>query len=362
MENKLKVGITHGDVNSVAYELIIKLLLENRICEICTPILYGSPKVAAYYRKVLNVESTSLNPVNTPGETNAKRANILHCVDDDIKVEFGKESTESALAATTALNRALHHLDKNEIDIVIMAPQGEESFAQAGARNFPDYLAKCYNVPEIMTILVNEHVKIAFVTENVNLQDVPQHVTMKKLGRKLQMLNSSLKIDFSISKPKIAVLSLNSLPGKTGEEETNIIIPAIEQARQHGIMAVGPFPADRFFFEHTHEKFDAVLAMYHDQGMIPFHLLSETTGAAYVTGVPGVCAFSLDTPGWNIVGQGVADEQGFRNALYLATDVYNHRKRNLQLLKNPLPHYDIVANSNESDLNVEQIEGVKEEF
>jgi 4-hydroxythreonine-4-phosphate dehydrogenase len=338
------------------------LFAENRICEVCTPVLYGSPKIAAYYRKVLNLESASLNTINTPGEANTKRANIIHCVDDDIKVEIGKETAESADAATIALNRALQHLDKNEIDVVIMAPQGDDSFARTGTRHFPDYLAKCYNVPEIMTILVNEHVKIAFATENTRLEEVAQRVTIKSLERKLQMLNSSLKIDFTIAKPKIAVLAINPIPGETGEEERNIIIPAIERARQNGIMAVGPFLADRFFSDRAHEKFDAVLAMYHDQGAIPFYLLSEGSGAAYVTGIPGVCAFSLDSPGWEVVGQGVANEQGIRNALYLATDVYNHRKRNLQLLKNPLPHYDIGANSNESDLNVEQIEGIKEEL
>jgi 4-hydroxythreonine-4-phosphate dehydrogenase len=362
MENKLKIGITHGDVNGVSYELITKLLLENRICEVCTPILYGSPKVAAYYRKVLNVENFSLNPIMNPAEANAKRANIIHCVDDDVKVEIGKETEESALAATTSLNRALHHLDKHEIDVVVMAPQGEASFTRAGNRGFPEYLAKCYNVPEIMTILVNEQMKLAFVTEDVKFRDVPQWITTKNLGRKLQMLNSSLKLDFTISKPKIAVLGLNS-GGKGGEEETNAILPAIERARQHGIMAVGPFAADRFFARRMHEKFDAVLAMYHDQGMIPFNTLSESTGVAYVTGVPGVCTFSLDSPGWEIAGKGKANEQGLRDALFLATDVYNHRQRNLQLLKNPLPHYDIAANSNESDLNVEQIEGIRgEEF
>ncbi|MDR1273812.1 MAG: 4-hydroxythreonine-4-phosphate dehydrogenase PdxA [Odoribacteraceae bacterium] len=364
MENRLRVGITHGDVNSVSYELIIKLLLENRICELCTPILYGSSKVAAYYRKVLNVENFSLNPIKIPSEANAKRANIIHCIDDNVKVEIGKETEESALAATTSLNSALHHLDKNEIDLVIMAPQGEASFTRAGNRGFPEYLAKCYNVPEIMTILVGERMKIGFVTENVPLREVPQLITTKNLGRKLQMLYSSLKIDFTISKPKIAVLGLNPYfkAGDNGEEEANVIIPAIERARQNGIMAVGPFMPDRFFSERLYEKFDAVLAMYNDQGVIPFKSLSEGSGAAYVTGVPGVCAFSLDSPGWDVAGQGIADEQGLRNALYLATDVCNNRRQNLQLLKNPLPHYDVASNSNESDLNVEQIEGVREDF
>jgi 4-hydroxythreonine-4-phosphate dehydrogenase len=177
------------------------------------------------------------------------------------------------------------------------------------------------------------------------------------------MLNGSLKLDFTISRPKIAVLALNPQfkAGNNGEEE-HFIIPAIERARQNGIMAVGPFTADHFFSERLYEKFDAVLAMYNDQGLVPFKSLVESPGAAYVTGVPGVCAFSLDSPGWEIAGQGTADEQGLRNALYLAMDVYNHRRQNIQLQRNPLPHYDVAANSNESDLNVEQLEGVREDF
>jgi 4-hydroxythreonine-4-phosphate dehydrogenase len=364
MENRLKVGITHGDVNSASYELIIKLLLENRICELCTPILYGSSKVAAYYRKVLNVENFSLNPIRVPAEANAKRANIIHCIDDNVKVEIGLETDESAEAATASLNSALHHLDKNEIDLIIMAPQGEASFTRAGSSDFPGYLAKCYNMPEFMTIFINDQMKVGFVMENKPLRDVPQHITIKHVSRKLQMLHGSLKIDFTISKPKIAVLALNSRvrTGNNGDEEAAILIPAIERARQNGIMATGPFAADRFFADRLYEKFDAVLAMHDDQGMIPFKSLSRSTGIAYVAGIPGVCAFSLDTPGWELVGQGVADEQALRDALYLAIDIHNNRSRNLQLLKNPLPHYDVASNSNESDLNVEQIEGVRDDF
>lgn len=360
MENKLKIGITHGDVNGVSYELIMKLLLENRICELCTPILYGSPKAAAYYRKVLNVENFSFNQIKSPAEANTKRANIIPCLEEDMIIDFGKETEESALAAITSLNRALHHLDKNEIDAIIMTPQGKAGFARSGNKYFPDYLARCYNVPEIMTIFVNEQLKLAVVTEDVHFRDILRGITVKNLDRKLQMLNSSLKIDFTILKPKIAVLGLDSRPGSIGEEDAKIVVPAIERARHGDIMAIGPLAAEQFFSERLYKKFDAVLAMHHDQGMIPFKLLSETFGAAYVTGIPGICAFSLDTPGWDMVGQGKADEQGLRDALYLAMDIFNHRKRNLQLLKNPLPRYDIASNSNESDLNVEQIEGVQE--
>ena len=359
MEKKAKVGITHGDVNSVSYELIIKLLQENRLCELCTPILYGSPKVAAYYRKALSVENFNLNAVKTPAEANAKRTNIISCVDDQVKVDLGIETPESDQAAMTALKYALNHLDKKEIDVLTIAPQGDKSFALEESRSLPEYLAKRYDMADAMTVMVSKQMKIGFVTGYVPLKEVPQRITIKALGKKLQVLNDSLKNDFTLTKPKIAVLGLNpGMQGQNGGEETEVITPAIERARQHGIMAIGPFTADHFFGERLYEKFDAVLAMYHDQGSIPFTAIGEEPGIAYVAGLPVVCTFSLEGLGLDMVGQGVADEQGLRNALYLAMDIFAHRERNRELRQNPLPRYDVSSNSNESDLNVEQIEGV----
>lgn len=364
MEKRLIVGITHGDVNGISYELIIKLLAENRICELCTPILYGSPKVAGYYRKALNAESFNLNTIRYPAEANAKRANVINCVDDQVKVDIGIVTPESQQVAMKALNVALGQLSKKEIDVLVVAPQSEQSFKQEGSQNLTEYLTARFERAEAMTILVKEQMKIGFVTEEVQLKDVPQRITMKNIGKKLQLFNDSLKTDFTLTKPKIAVLGLNPHIdcGDTAEEEAAVIVPALERARQHGIMALGPFPADRFFGERMYEKFDAVLAMYHDQGTIPFMSLGEDPGAAYVAGLPVICTYPLDDLGLDVVGQGVADEQGIRNALYLGMDIFFNREQNLELRQNPLPHYDISSNSNESDLNVEQIEGVKEEL
>lgn len=362
MENRLNVGITHGDVNGISYELIIKLLLENRICELCVPILYGSPKVAAYYRKVLNVENFSLNTIKDPGEANGKRSNIIHCVDDNVKVDLGKETPESDQAAMIALKVALDHLDKKEIDVLALAPQGPGSFLLEGVNSLTEYLSKRYNAPEAMSLLVNEKMKMGFVAEYVKLRDVPSQITQKNIVKKLTLLDDTLRIDFTISKPKIAVLGLNPQVkcGQNGEEETNVIMPAIERARQNGIMAIGPFPADRFFSERMYEKFDAVLAMYYDQGVVAFKSLDEEDAACYVAGLPVICGTGLTDARYDIVGQDLGNEQGLRNALYLTMDVFVHREQNLELQKHPLPHYDIASNSNETDLNVEQIEGVRD--
>ena len=361
MENRLSVGISHGDVNGISYELIIKLLAENRMCELCVPILYGSPKVAAYYRKALNAETFALNPIKEPSEANGKRSNIINCADDEVKVELGKETDESDRAAMAALKRALDHADGGHIDVVVAAPQGKGSFLADGAADLTDFLRKRYGAADAMTLAVNEKVRIGFVTEGGRLRDVPGQVTARGVLRKLTLLANTLRDDFTIQKPKIAVLALNSRVRGEQSEEAVVIGPAIERARQSGIMALGPFAAEEFFAKRMYEKFDAVLAMYRDQGMVPFSAMNVPGNAVYVAGLPVVCAASLDDPRYDSVGQNQADEQGLRNALYLAMDVRANRARNKELKRNPLPHYDIASNGNEGDLNVEQIEGVKEE-
>ena len=181
MENRLNVGITHGDVNGISYELIIKLLAENRICELCVPILYGSPKVAAYYRKVLNIENFSLNTIREPGEANGKRSNIINCVDDNVKVDLGKETPESDQAAMIALKYGLDQLDRNEIDVLTLAPHGPNTFFTEEAGSLMEYLGKRYNTTDIMSILVGEKIKMGFVTEQVKLRDVPHQITQKNI-------------------------------------------------------------------------------------------------------------------------------------------------------------------------------------
>ena len=361
MENRLNVGISHGDVNGVSYELIIKLLAENRMNELCVPILYGSPKVAAYYRKALNAETFSLNTIKEPAEANQKRPNIINCVDDEVKVELGKETEESDRVAMTALRQALDHLDAGQLDVLVTAPQGKGSFAAEGAGDLADYLRKRYNAPDAMVLAVNEKVRIGFVADGVRLGDVPGQVTAKGVLRKLSLLNNALRNDFTILKPKIAVLALNARVRGEQSEEAVVIAPAIERVRQNGVMAMGPFGAEEFFAKRMYEKFDAVLAMYRDQAMVPFAAMDVEGAAVYVAGLPVVCAASLDDPRYDAVGQNVADEQGVRNAVYLASDVCANRARNKSLRRNPLPHYDLGGGSNEGDLNVEQIEGVKAE-
>lgn len=364
MENRLNVGVTHGDVNGIGYELIIKMMAENRICEVCIPILYGSPKVVAYHRKALNIENFSLNAINKPAEANDKRCNIINCVDDAVKVDLGKETPESDEAAMIALKCGLDDLDKKGIEVLVAAPQGCGSFKLEQADGCLEYLKKRYNAKEVMPVLVGEKLKLALVTTHIPFNDITKQITVENLFNKLKVLDSCLRRDFTIRKPRIAVLGLNPHVGENclyGENEKNAIIPAIEKARNSGIMALGPYAADNFFSGTEFEKFDVVLAMYHDQGMIPFKSIEGNAGAILVAGLPVVYTSTLHGTGFDIVGQGIADESALRNAVYVGIDVYNNRKQNAELSRSPLPHYDIAGNSNETDLNVEQIAGVKRE-
>lgn len=362
MENRLKVGITHGDVNGIGYELIIKMMAENKICEVCTPILYGSSKVAAYHRKALNVENFSLNTIQTPQEANAKRCNIINCVDDAIKVDLGLETPESDEAAMLALKCALDNLDKKEIDVLVGAPQGCNSFKLENASGCLEFLARRYDVKNVMPLLVGEKMKIGFVTTHIPFKEIAANITVNNIVNKLRLLDSCLKRDFTIRKPRIAVLGLNPHSGENclyGEEEKNIIVPAIEKARNNGIMALGPYAPDSLFSGIEYEKFDVILAMYHDQGMTPFKTLEGNEGAVLVAGLPVVYTSTAHGMAFDIVGQGTGEEMGMRKAVYVAIDVFNNREQNAELAKNPLGHYDIAGNSNESDMNVEQIAGIK---
>lgn len=365
MENRLKVGVTHGDINGIGYELIVKMMAENKVCEVCTPILYGSSKVAAYHRKSLNVENFSLNSIQNPQEANSKRCNVINCVDDAVKVDLGRETPESDEASMIALKCALDDLDKKELDVLVGAPVGCAAFKLENVSGCLEYLAKRYEAKNVMPLLIGEKMKVAFATTHIAFKDIPEHITIMNIVNKLRGLESCLRKDFIIRKARIAVLGLNPHAGENGqfgEEEKNILVPAIEKARNNGVLAFGPYAADRFFSGTDFEKFDVVLAMYHDQGMIPFKSIEGNSGAVFISGLPVIYASTVHGTAFDIVGQGIGDEQALRNAMYVAIDVFNNRIQNKELANNPLDHYDIAGNSNESDLNVEQIAGIKKDL
>jgi 4-hydroxythreonine-4-phosphate dehydrogenase len=358
MENRLKVGITQGDMNGISYELIIKILAENKLNEICTPVLYGSSKVAAYYRKMFDVANFSLNTIQKTGEANDKRSNIINHEVDEAKIEVGVETDESKQSAMLALETGLNDLDRRNIEVLTLAPQSAASYVKEDKGSFLEFFAQKYEVNRMMPIWVGERVKMAFLTSLVPCSEISQHLSTDDIVRKLQLLQSSLQADFAIRKPRIAVLALNPNTDVLGEEERTIILPAIERARDKGVMAMGPYVADRLFAGTDYEKFDAILALCEEQAVLPFKSIEEYAGAAYLAGLPRIVTYTVNGEAYDIAGKGKADESGLRNAIYLGIDVYRNRTLYKKLLSRPLPHYDIAGTANESDMNVEQIAGV----
>ncbi len=345
-QHKLRIGITHGDINGIGYEIIIKTLSDSRLLESCTPIVYGSPKVAAYHRKALDVELFSFNQIAHARDANSKRVNIINCVDEEIRVELGKSTPEAGEAALLALQAAVKDLKAGDIDVIVTAPINKENI-QSDNFKFPghtEFFANEFGAKNFMMLMVSDQLKIGVVTGHIPLQQVSQTLTKEKILSNIRILHKTILEDFSIRKPRIAVLGLNPHAGDhgvIGQEDDLIIYPAIKQANEEGIIALGPFAADGFFGSGDFRKFDAILAMYHDQGLIPFKVLAFESGVNYTAGLPIIRTSPGHGTAYAIAGTGVASEDSFRNAIYLAIDVFESRKIFKALSKNPLKHHEI---------------------
>jgi len=348
MENlKIKVGITHGDINGIGYEVIIKTLSDIRINELCIPIVYGSSKVAAYHRKALNIENFSLNVVGSATEANPKRSNIINCTNDEIKVELSKSTEEAGKAAFQALEKATSDLKSGLIDVLITAPINKKNI-QSDNFNFPghtEYLEQKFgNGKKGLMLMVNEVMKVAVLTGHLPLKEVASRITEENIIEKLKDLKLSLTRDFGVVKPRIAVLGLNPHAGDDGilgTEEQEIIIPAIRKANQMGILCFGAYPADGFFGSGNFRNFDAVLAMYHDQGLAPFKAIAMDNGVNYTAGLPIIRTSPAHGTAYDKAGAGKSSEDSFRNALYLACDIFNNRKAFAEISSNPLKKQEV---------------------
>ena len=340
--NKIIIGITHGDINGIGYEVILKTIVEPRVLETIIPVIYGSPKVAAFYRKQLDIQGLNLNIVNSIEEINPKRVNIINCADDEIKVEMGASTEEAGKAALSALEQATADLKKGALQAVVTAPINKKNI-QSPTFKFPghtEYFEKNFGAgtPSLM-MLVNDVMRVAVVTGHIPVEKVSSELTEKLILEKLLVFNESLKKDFRINRPRIAILGLNPHAGDNGvlgNEEQTIIIPAMKQAEAKGIICVGPFPADGFFGSGTFGKFDGVLAMYHDQGLIPFKTISMDSGVNFTAGLPVIRTSPDHGTAYDIAGQNIASEESFRQAMYMAYDIYHNRQWNEEISANPL--------------------------
>ncbi len=345
ISNKIKVGITQGDINGIGYEIIFKALADNRVLDIFTPVIYGSSKVAAYHRKALNIANFSLNSIRTPDDAHPKRVNIINCLDDEVRVELGKSTAIAGEASFKALELAVQDIKRGAIDVLVTAPINKKNI-QSDKFPFPghtEYLARQAESDEVLMLMVSDVLKVGVVTGHIPLKEVANNITIDNIVEKLKILDSTLRIDFTIRKPRIAVLGLNPHAGDEGvigNEEEEIIIPAVNKAKEEGIMALGPYPADGLFGSDRLKNFDAILAMYHDQGLAPFKALAFTNGVNYTAGLPFIRTSPDHGTAYDIAGMNKADKESFLNAIYLAIDAFKNRKENQNLAKNPLKNFD----------------------
>jgi 4-hydroxythreonine-4-phosphate dehydrogenase len=341
-KDKIVIGITHGDINGIGYEVILKTLAEPRVLESFIPVIYGSAKVAAFYRKQLDIQAVNLNIINSVEELNPKRINIINCTDDEIKVELGRSTAEAGKAAFAALELASADLKRGALDAIVTAPINKKNI-QSDSFHFPghtEYLEEKFGTgtPALM-LLINDVMRVAVVTGHIPVDKIASTLTPGLITEKLIVLNNSLKQDFSIVRPRIAVLGLNPHAGDDGvigNEEEQIIIPAMKEAEKKGVVCTGPYPADGFFGSGHFNKFDGILAMYHDQGLTPFKTVSMDSGVNYTAGLSVIRTSPAHGTAYDLAGKNLATEDSFRQAIYMACDIYMNRAFNREISSNPL--------------------------
>lgn len=340
-QNKIKIGITQGDVNGIGYEVILKAFEDPTIFELCTPIVYGSPKVMTYHRKALELE-TSFSIINSASEAMHGRLNVVNCCDDEVKVELGKPSHESGKAAFDALERAMAEYKEGKFDVLVTAPIHKQMI-QSESFTFPghtEYIEQCVGEgSKALMILANEKLRVALVTGHIPVAKISSVLTQELIQEKLATFSASLKQDFGIGAPRIAVLALNPHAGDggvIGTEEETIITPAIKAMREQGVLCFGPYPADGFMGSGAFSRFDGVLAMYHDQGLIPFKVMAMESGVNFTAGLPIIRTSPDHGTAFDIAGKNEASADSFRQALYMAIDIYRNRKSNDEAYRNPL--------------------------
>ena len=343
MNDKLtRVAITHGDTNGIGYEVILKTFSDPEMLEICTPIIYGSPKVAAYYRKMLDID-TGFSIISRAEDARDGRVNLLATFDEEVKVEAGQPSREAGEAALKALDRAMTDYRAELYDVLVTAPINKKNI-QSKLFKFcghTEYIEDSVGEGrKALMILMNGGMRVALVTTHLPIKDVAQAVTREAVAEKARIFHNSLKRDFRISNPRIAVLALNPHAGDdglTGNEEREQIIPAVNELAESGIQAFGPYPADGFFGSGAYTRFDGILAMYHDQGLAPFKALAAGDGVNFTAGLPIVRTSPDHGTAYDIAGKGVADPSSFRHAIFTAIDIHRNRMAHDEPLADPLP-------------------------
>ena len=341
---RLKVGITIGDTNGIGVEVVMKAIGVPEMMDLCIPVIYGSTKVVSYHRNACNLPGFQINHTKSAQNLKDNMPNLVECFDQDIKIELGQPSKQAGLASFLSLEAAVRDLKSGLIDVLVTAPISKdniqsEQFQFTGHTEYLESAAGDGN--KALMILCASNLRIALATTHLPLSQVPTALSIEGIREKLRMLDSSLKRDFEISRPRIAVLSLNPHCGENGmlgNEERDIIIPAIQQTvDEDKVQCFGPYAADGFFGARHYRRFDGVLAMYHDQGLAPFKTIAMNEGVNFTAGLPIVRTSPDHGTGYDIAGQGLADESSMRHAIYMAIDVCRHRLHYDEAHQNPLP-------------------------
>ena len=338
----IKLAITHGDINGVGYEVILKTFSDSRMFEHCTPILYGSTKVASYHKKLLGQlhQDFNFHSIADASQAVEKKFNVINLTQDEVKIDIGKSTDVAGLLSRQALDRACEDLRNGTVDVLVTAPINKKNI-QSNDFDFPghtEYLSSQFHGDSLM-MMVCDRIRIGIVTNHLSLREVPDAITPELLMSKIELMHQSLRRDFGIPMPKIAVLAIDPHAGDKGvigSQDMDVVKPTIDAAMAKGMLTYGPYPSDGFFGSSEFNKFDGVLALYHDQGLIPFKLMSFTDGVNYTAGLPIIRTSPAHGTGYDIAGKDKASEQSFRSAVFLACTIQKNRLEYDELNRDPL--------------------------
>lgn len=329
--NKYVVGITHGDINGIGYEVIFKALADPAIYDDCTFVIYGSPKIAAFHRKQVNLANVVVNNATSIEDIVPNAINIINVCDENTRVDLGCNTIQAGECSVAAIHRAEADLKNNMLDILINAPANVSNMMDAGFKfaGVPEFIAHDLSYRNFVLMMLGDKIRIASATSPMPVANVLNVLSSDKIYWKIKTLNKSLKDDFAIRKPRIAVLGFNPFAsdnGSFGQEEADRIMPAIDKATEEDIVVFGPYSPDSFFASEAYMKFDAVLAMTYDQAAVPFRIIEGYKGVSYTGGLPVICTAPMHGPAYDIAGKGVADDTSMRNAIYRAVDIVYNKK------------------------------------
>lgn len=355
--NKIRVGISIGDYNGIGPEVILKSLKDKNITDFFTPIIFGSGKLFSYQKNMFKLQF-NFNYILNPADAVAGKINIVNLRKDEMQVNFGTPTEESTKLAIDSLEAATTALMKGDIDVLVTAPINKDEMIKHGFAHtgHTEYLEKRFGKKGLM-FLISDELKVAVSTHHIPISKVAENITKEKIIKQVKLLNECLKQDFSIPKPKIAVLGLNPHSGDGGTigmEEIEKIEPAIKELFEEGILAFGPYPADSFFQPNKYKNFDGILAMYHDQGLTPFKTLAYEEGVNYTAGMPFIRTSPDHGTAYDIAGKNLADAQSFSEAIFTAIQLFRNRTENLELLANQLKPKNIANNQVDEDLPEEE--------